>query len=189
MKKGITILKLFSLFVFNASVFFIHNPFILTVFFTLIIILLLPTKYLVVKRLKAIIPIGIMILISQLIFYSSVPINQRLLFGYLSAMKILLVSLSVLLFLSSTSLIELVRVFDFLPKDWLLLFMITCYLIPCLLNESEKIRIVQKSRNAQMQNWNFIANLGSLIIPLLHRVFQRAEILSLAIVSRGYGIE
>jgi energy-coupling factor transporter transmembrane protein EcfT len=101
-------------------------------------------------------------------------------------MRIILISLSVLLFLSKTSLYELTRAFDFLPKRWLLLLIMTCYFIPAILSESEKISIIQKSRGLKMSSLSFFSNLAALIIPLLHRIFKRAETLSLAMVSRGY---
>jgi len=186
MKKNITILKLILLLLINFFVFTIRNPFALTGLFLLMAIILVPTKYSLLSRLKAIVPICIIILLSQIIFYPRAPLEERFLFGYIAAIRIVIVSLSVFVFLATTALSEIVSVFRFLPKDWLLLLLITCYLIPATLSEAEHIRLVQKSRTVYKNRWNVIQNVAALFVPLLHRIFKRAEIISLAIVSRGY---
>jgi energy-coupling factor transporter transmembrane protein EcfT len=170
----------------NFFVFSTKNPFLLTGLFLLMALILIPTKYSVVSRLKAIIPICVIILLSQIVFYPSVSFGQRFLFGYIASMRIVIISLSVFVFLATTALSEIVSVFRFLPKDWLLLLMITCYLIPTTLTEAENIRMVQKSRMVYKNPWNVIQNIAALFVPLLHRVFKRAELISLTVISRGY---
>jgi energy-coupling factor transporter transmembrane protein EcfT len=186
MKKCVTVLKIILLLFINFFVFSTRNTFLLTGLFLLMVLILIPTKYSVVSRLKAIIPICIIILLSQIIFYSSVPLGQRFLFGYIASMRIIIVSLSVFVFLAITALSEIVSIFRFLPKDWLLLLLITCYLIPTTLSEVENIRLVQKSRVVYKNPWHVIQNIAALFVPLLHRVFKRAEVISLTIVSREY---
>jgi energy-coupling factor transporter transmembrane protein EcfT len=186
MKKIITVLKIILLLFVNFFVFSTKNPFVLTGLFLFMILILIPTEYSAVGRLKAIIPICIIILLSQIIFYPSVSFEQRFLFGFIASMRIIIVSLSVFVFLAVTALSEIVSVFRFLPKDWLLLLLITCYLIPATLSEAENIRMVQKSRMVYKNPWNVIQNIAALFVPLLHRVFKRAEVISLTIISRGY---
>jgi energy-coupling factor transporter transmembrane protein EcfT len=186
MKKYYTFINIIALFIFNSTAFFIKSPAILSLLLIIFFLILIPLKNPPWKRLKAIIPVAITIVIFQLIFNASLPLEQRFIFGLTAAIRIILISLSVLLFLSITSLYELTRLFGFLPKRWLLLFIMTCYFIPAVLNESEKIKMIQKSRGIKMHSLNFFSNLAALIIPLLHRVFRRAETLSLAMVSRGY---
>ena len=186
MKKLITVLKIISLLFINFFVFLTKNPYILIALFLLMVLVLIPTKYSVLGRLKAIIPICIVILLSQIIFYPSAPFMQRFLFGFISSMRIIIVSLSVFVFLAKTALSDIVSVFRFLPKDWLLLLTITCYLIPTTLSEIENIRLVQKSRVVYKNPWHVVQNIAALFVPLLHRVFRRAEVISLAIVARGY---
>ena len=186
MKKISTVVKILFLLMINFFVFSTRNPFVLTGLFLLMVLILIPTKYSVVSRLKAIIPICIIILLSQIIFYPSVPLGQRFLFGFIASMRIIIVSLSVFVFLARTALSEIISVFRFLPKDWLLLLLITCYLIPTTLTEVEHIRLAQKSRTVYKNPWNVIQNLAALFVPLLHRVFKRAEVISLTVVSRGY---
>ena len=183
MKKSITAVKLISLFMFNWIVFSIQNPYLLTVLFFVLLILLYIAKAEIKKRIFAILPVAVAIIIFQIIFYLWAPFTQRLLFGFIAAIKIVLVSLSVLTFLSYTSLFSLIKLFDFLPQDILLILMITAYLIPSIFIEAEKIRIVQKSRNIKASSFS---SLPAIIIPLLHRVFQRAETISLTILARGY---
>ncbi|HEX8965359.1 MAG TPA: energy-coupling factor transporter transmembrane component T [Patescibacteria group bacterium] len=186
MKKSITAVKLVTLLVFNWIVFSIRNPLILSILFIILLLLLYFAKAQIKKRLLAIIPIGIAIIIFQLIFYIWAPFTERFLFGFIAAAKIIIISLSVLTFLSYTSLFALIKLFDFLPEDIMLILMITAYLIPTILSEAEKIQIVQKSRNIKT---NSFSSLAAIIIPLLHRVFQRAETISLTILARGYKSE
>jgi energy-coupling factor transporter transmembrane protein EcfT len=186
MRKIITVFKIVLLLSVNFFVFSTKNPFMLTALFLLIVLILIPTKYSIAGRLKAIIPICVIILISQIIFYPSIAFAQRFLFGYIASMRIIIVSLSVFVFLATTALSEIVSVFRFLPKDWLLLLLITCYLIPVTLSEAEHIKLIQKSRVVYKNPWNVVRSIAALYVPLLHRVFRRAEVISLTVVSRGY---
>jgi energy-coupling factor transporter transmembrane protein EcfT len=186
MKKSFAILKIILLLMINFFVFVIKNPFVLSALFLIIAIILIPTKYSLLKRLKVILPICLIILLSQIIFNSAFTMQQRFVFGYIASMRIIIVSLSVFVFLATTSLSEIVSVFNFLPKNWLLLLTITCYLIPATLIEAEHIRIVQKSRTVYKNRWNVVQNIASLFVPLLHRIFKRAEVISLTIVSRSF---
>lgn len=186
MKKTITVTKLILLFIFNWIVFSIQNSYILLALFVALVILLHIAKAPIKKRLFAIIPVGITIIIFEIIFYTSVSLQERFLYGFIAGIKIILISLSVLTFLSYTSLFALIKLFDFLPQDTLLILLITAYLIPTIFSEAEKINIVQKSRNIKT---NSFSSLPAIVVPLLHRVFQRAETISLTILSRGYQSE
>ena len=182
MKKIITIFKIISLIFFSSVIFYIKNEIILTVLFILLLIILriVPTKRPILERLKLLIPIGLLIFLFQIVFNQSLTLPERFLFGYLVFLRIVLVSLLVLLFTSLTSPKEIVSAFSFLPQQFQLLLMITFYLIPLIFDEWEKILLVQKSRG--LGKGNFIP----VLIPLLHRIFQRAETLALTVVSRGY---
>lgn len=186
MKKIETISKLCALFLFNFIIFFVNSPYILTGILLLFLITGIFTRYPFINRLKAIVPVACMIIIFQVIFNNSVTIHIRFLLGYLAAIRLVAISLSVLFFLSITSITELLQLFSFLPKNVLLLFIMTSYFIPGVVSESEKIKAVQKSRGMNLNNVHIITNIASLIVPLIHRVLQRAETLSLAILARGY---
>lgn len=186
MKKIITFIKLLALLLFNFIIFQINNPPELTIILAIFLALLFPLNPSLVKRLQTILPVAIMIILFQLLFNSSVTVHERFFLGYIAAIRLITISLSVLLFLTLTSMSEIVRLFSFLPRNAVLVIMMTCYFIPGVLNESEKIKAVQKSRGMKSNNIHIITNLASLLIPLLHRVFQRAETLSMTILSRGY---
>lgn len=186
MKKIETISKLAALVIFNFTIFYVTSPLLLTGILILFIIAGLFSSYPFINRLKAITPVAAMIILFQLLFNYTVPIDTRLILGYSAAIRLLAISLSVLFFLSITSITELVQLFSFLPKNVLLLIIMTSYFIPGIVHESGKIKAAQKSRGMNINNVRIITNLASLIVPLIHRVLQRAEILSLAIVSRGY---
>ncbi|HWY78872.1 MAG TPA: energy-coupling factor transporter transmembrane component T [Candidatus Sulfotelmatobacter sp.] len=186
MREALTIIKILTLLLFNYFIFSIENSVLLTSILIIFIIVGMPTHYLFIKRLKTILPVAIMIILFQIIFNTSVPISTRILLGYLAAIRLTTISLSVLLFLTSTSITELVQIFNFLPKKILLLIIMTCYFIPGILYEGEKIKAVQKSRGMHIHHLSIVTNLASLLVPLIHRIFQRAEILSMTILARGY---
>jgi len=186
MKKTLTIFKILVLILFNYFIFYVGNPFVLTCILVLFVVMGLFTNFSLMKRLKSIVPVAIMIILFQIIFNSTVPITSRVFLGYMAAIRLIAISLSVLLFLTITSINELLEVFSFLPKNLLLIILMTSYFIPQVLTESEKIASVQKSRGMNINNVRIIYNIASLIVPLIHRVLQRAETLSMTIVSRGY---
>jgi len=186
MKKIITVAKILGLLFFNYFIFSINNPWVTTGIVVLFILACLPAYSSFIKRLQAVLPVSLMIILFQIIFNDSISLNSRILLGYLAAIRLVAISLSVLLFLTITSMSELVQFFSFLPRKAVLIITMTCYFIPGILNESEKIKAVQKSRGMNSNNLYFITNLASIIIPLIHRVFQRAEILSMNLLTRGY---
>jgi energy-coupling factor transporter transmembrane protein EcfT len=186
MKKILSISKICALLLFNYFIFLTGSPIILTGLLFAFIFVGLFVYYPFIKRLKIILPVAVMILFFQLIFNTSIPSIDRLLLGYAAAIRLIAISLSVLLFLTVTSISELLETFSFLPKKVVLVILMTSYFIPGVLNEAEKIKAVQKSRGMNLNSIHIITNLASLIVPLLHRVLQRAEILSINIIARGY---
>lgn len=183
--KTITAVKIIFLFIFNAVIFTVANAFLLSAILFILLLLGLKMKYKLYNRLKTIIPVGLFIILFQIIFNNSLQFSERLLIGCIAAIRLISISLSVLLFLTYTSLLELSRLFSFLPGNSRLLFTLTCYFIPRVFDESDMISAVQKSRGAQINNWNITQNLASLIVPLIHRVFIRSEAISLSMITRG----
>ncbi len=186
MKRAITILKIGSLLIFNSIIFLYHNYIVLLILFLFFIIFIALMKKPIYQRLNTIFPIFLLCILFQVIFNSSISLNERAILGFIFGLRLTLISLSVFLFLSITSLFELTQLFYFLPRTWLLLLIMTWYFIPGIISESEKIKQIQKSRGLNIQSWNPFKSLASLIIPLLHRVFQRSQTLSLTLLSRGY---
>ena len=186
MKNKFTLAKILGFFFLNTFVFLSTGPLYMTIILALMILSCLPANPILIKRLKIIIPIALFVMLFQIIFNTSQPFLDRVILGYVASIRIIIISLSVLLFLTITSISEIMLLFDFLPRKILLTFMMTCYFIPGVLNEAEKIKAVQKSRGLKTSRWIVTSNIASIIVPLLHRVFQRAETLSMAILSRGF---
>src|SRR5581483_9585102 len=121
MKKLLTIGKILMLFLFNYTIFHMENLLLLTgiVFFFIIVGLL--SNYPFMRRFKTVLPVALMIVLFQIIFNTTIPLNARIVLGLEAAIRLIAISLSVLFFLSITSLSELVQVFSFLPRKILLL--------------------------------------------------------------------
>ena len=134
------------------------------------------------SRLKLLIPTGIIILIFQLLFNQSSTIIERLAFSYLTFSKISIISVLVLYFVAVTSVSQIISFLSFLPEDIRLVITMTFYFIPLIFDEAKHISLVQRSRGLPPNS----LNIAPLVVPLLHRVFIRAQALSLAIISRGY---
>jgi energy-coupling factor transporter transmembrane protein EcfT len=133
-------------------------------------------------RLKALFPAGLLIFLLQLSFSPGVPLNDKLLFSFTVFSKLVVVSLMVLYFVSTTSPVRIVSAFFFLSENMRLMLTMTFYFIPIILDEAGRITVIQKSRGLKSFSWNIMP----LVVPLLHRVFARAQALSLTLVSRGF---
>jgi len=140
---------------------------------------LLESAKVIIKRLGLFLLIGFSIFIFQLFFNKSVLFQDRLFFSLISFFKIATISQIVFITVKIISPSEIINAFDFLSSSTKLLLGLTFYFIPLLTNELKTINLVQKSRGAK-------ASLFSLLIPLLHRVFQRSETLTFTILSRGF---
>lgn len=186
MKKVITLIKIICLLYLNFLVFYLDNLLFLIILLLIAIFIGLYLNKQVISRIKNILPAVFFIILFQLIFNTSIPIDQRIIMGVSAGARLVIISISVLLFLAVTSLSEIARFFSFLPRNILLILMMTLYFIPGLFKEAERIKAVQRSRGLQANNWNFINGTAALVVPLLHRVFQRAEILAYTLSARGY---
>ncbi|PIY71206.1 hypothetical protein COY88_01640 [Candidatus Roizmanbacteria bacterium CG_4_10_14_0_8_um_filter_35_28] len=184
MKIFFASLKIIFLLVFTIAILNIKKYLFLTrlLFILFIFLWLTPSKKLVFRRLKILLPIALMIFVLQIFFNQSQSFIWRIEFAYSVFIRIAIVSLIVLFFMTVVSTSEIIIAFWFLPKNIKLLLTMTFYFIPIIFQESEQIILVQKSRGLKTFSWN----IAPLIIPLLHRVFLRAELLALTIISRGY---
>lgn len=123
------------------------------------------------KRVQVFFFIGASIILFQLIFAS--PLNFRTILQISTISEIIFVSLK---WISPS---EIISAFSFLPPAVIVLFSMTFYFIPLLTAEQNTIRLVQRSRGTKNSPLAFL-------LPLLHRIFQRAETVSLTILSRGF---
>ncbi len=181
-------IKTVGLLVLNWIFFRISSPLLLTglILAAAVLMFFLPKHQTLYKRIKAMAIVFIFVAIFQLIFNQSQPIVSRLLYGYLIALKLALVSFSVLIYITITSTAEIISLFWFLPEKFRLLATMTFYFIPLIMGESEQILMVQKSRGVPTKGIQGLKLYIALLIPLLHRIFYRADTVSLTMVSRGY---
>ena len=138
-------------------------------------------------RLKPLLFISFLIIIFQLTFNLSVSPLDRFLLGINAVSKILAISLSVFYFTTTTSLGEIIGALSFLPSSARLALTVTFSLIPAVIEEGGQISIVQSSRGLKKSIRNPLAAVIPVIIPLIHRVLSRAEKISLALYTKGYG--
>lgn len=184
MKKFFACLKTIFLIIFTITILNIKNYSFLTGLLLILVIFLwlTPAKKLIFKRLKILIPIALMIFVLQIIFNQAQSLSWRIEFAYFVFIRITIISLVVLFFMTVVSASEIILAFWFLPQNIKLMLTMTFYFIPAIFKEAEQIILVQKSRGLKTFSWN----IAPLIIPLLHRIFLRAETLALAIIARGY---
>ncbi len=188
MKHMSVYIKTVGLLVLNWIFFRIPSPLLLTglILSATVVIYFLPKHKTVYKRIKTMAIIFTSVVIFQLIFSQSQPIVTRFLYGYMIALKLALVSFSVLIYVSVTSTSEIISLFWFLPEKFRLLATMTFYFIPLIMAESEQILMVQKSRGVSTKGIPGLKLYISFLIPLFHRLFYRADVVSLTMVSRGY---
>lgn len=142
----------------------------------------------VFRRIKLFFLIGIFIVLFQLFFNQTSLLFERMFMGFRVILQIASISESVFVVMRIISPTEIVRSLNFLPKSIQILLSMTFYFIPLLMKEYEFVQLVQKSRGLGS---SFISRLIMpiyMIIPLLHRVFQRSETITYTILSRGFEI-
>lgn len=130
--------------------------------------------------------VSVCIILFQLLFNWSIPIQLRLLVGALAALRIITLSLMVFLFTETTSVSDIVAALSFLPKKICLMLAISFALIPAILRESSMIHMVQQTRGLESKGLKGITNLAAIIIPLLSRTLIRAEHVAMTLETRGY---
>lgn len=175
-------LKLIALILTSSGLIFINNLYILSACL-LIILLILTLKTNLSSLANRLLPLFftiVLLILFQLFFNSSQLYSVRLLQGLTAALKILSLSLLVFLYTATTSLTQISRAFNFLPKTFNFMLTITFSLIPVIFQEAKTINLLQKCRGYHS------LNPLPIIIPLLHRTLKRSEQIALTMASRGY---
>lgn len=174
--------KLFGLIFISSALIFINNLYFLSAcLLILLLTTILKTNLSKLKnRLGPLLFTVILLIILQLIFNFSQTFSVRLLQGFTAAIKILSLSLLVFLYTATTSITQISRAFNFLPKTFNFMLTITLSLIPVIFQEAKTIILLQKSRG--YHNLNPLP----IIIPLLHRTLKRSEQIALTMTTRGY---
>lgn len=191
MKQKLNKMKLFSIVFFSTLILFIKDPTFLSLILLLSIILsaIFKAKYKLTDRLKPLLLISLMVILFQVLFNTSLDLTKRLLIGVVTSEKIILLSLIVFLYTLTTSLSDIADSLSFLPKKMVLMLTITLGLIPSIIEESRKIRLVQQTRGYSSGSLNIYRSIIPVIIPLIHRTLARAEQLSIVLTTRGYEAE
>ena len=117
-------------------------------------------------------PIGLIILFQ---LWSKLPLA--------SGLRIANLSLLVFIYTETTSTREISRVFSFLPARLSLALTLALNLIPIILREAQTIRLIQISRGKKLYQPLPI------IVPLLHRTFQRSQQLAIILTVGKRGVE
>jgi energy-coupling factor transporter transmembrane protein EcfT len=177
-----TRLKLIALIIFSTLFVLIRNIFVIAFVFCAIIMAcgLNSRRGDVKSRLVAIIGISAFVVIFQLLCNSSLPIQEQLLIGSVTAFRLVSLSLLVLLFTETTSPSSIVAALSFLPKQLILMLTISFSLIPAILQEITAIRIAQQARGLHK------GYILPVLVPLLNRTLTRAEHIAIVLQTRGF---
>lgn len=184
MAKLPVFIKFLFLFLASSTVLAFPNLVYQAIFLVIISAAVLSTKekFKIFGRVSSILPIGIAIVTLQFLLNPAIATLDKLLFSGQVIMRLVNISLIVFYFVAAVSPSEIASFFLIFSKDISLLMTMTFYFIPLIYDEAGKITAAQKSRGLKSFKWNIFP----LVAPLLHRVFTRAQSLSLSIVSRGY---
>jgi len=191
MKKIKTLLILFIILVINITALAINSIILVSILFLCVCFLsiIVTSSRQTVGRLKIFIGIALSLLLFQIIFVHSIPWESIISQTTRVAMQLFVVSEVVRVGIQYISPATLISLFSFLPKQFQLLIAMTFYFIPLSMEEYGIIRSAQLSRGLGRTLRSRIIAPLAFIIPLLHRVFQRSEIMTYSILSRGWGEE
>lgn len=181
-------LKLLILLFLTSITIFIKQWFILffLLFFLVISTLLFKPKKKLLTRIYPLLFIAFLVILFQAICNTSVSFSTRIINGATAALKIITLSMLVFFYTSTTSPSEIVTTFSFLPKKLQLMLTITFSLIPAILEEAQKIILIQNARGINSRSLNPAKSIFPIIIPLLHRTLKRAEQIAVVSQARGY---
>lgn len=185
-------IKLFTLILATGFIAAEKNPILLIISIGIIIILTatIPKNLgKLLKRIRFLSYSVILIMLFQILFNSSVDIPTRALVGFIQSIKILTISILVFLYTSLTSPSKIGEAFSFLPGKIRLMLTISLSLLPVVVDETEKIRLIQISRGYQTSIWNPFQSIFPIMIPLIHRILRRTEQIALVIQSKGYEMD
>lgn len=140
------------------------------------------------KRLQLILTTAVLLVLFHLLFNNHLSLLERLSLGLTAGLRIAALSMCVFVYMSITSLSEILSLFSFLPNVYRLLVTITFSSIPTIFAEADRISYVQKSRGLKSSPLHPFPYTLALILPVLHAMFQRAQQLTMSIVSRGYEV-
>jgi energy-coupling factor transporter transmembrane protein EcfT len=188
MQKNISLIKIISLLIISTVVLLTKNWLVISflLLITIGITLKINSYSAFWQRIKPLIFIALCIVLFNVLVNFQEYYAVRFAQGITAAGKIIILSLLVFAFTSTTSLREIINIFAFLPKKLQLSLTITLNIIPAIIDEIQKIKIAQKSRGLNSYSLNPKKSIFPIIIPLLHRALERAEHLAILLHSRGF---
>jgi len=182
-----TFLKLILLFLFTVSLAFNRDPVLITVSFIAVFILFLCVKDTNrFQRFKPLFSVSLMVIIFNLVFLPEPNWQSRITKGITSALKLTALSLAVYLFTWTTSISKIINNLIFIPAKLRLMITITFSLIPVIMEEMEKIKLVQTTRGLKPNRFPPFSSIAPIIIPLLVRTLNRAQHLTLILETKNY---
>ncbi len=184
----LTRLKLLLLLATTSTLILIRNPNISLTISVLITVIVISTikRQNIANRIKPLLAICCLAIVSQLLGNHLASLTDRLLLGIAHATKLLALSLLVFQFTQTTSANSLVRVFSFLPPKIVLLLTISFSLVPVMIREIDAIQIAQKSKGLQFQGLQAWRSFIPVIVPLLNRTLTRAQQIAIVLEIRGF---
>ncbi len=183
-----TRIKLICLLFCSTAMIIFRSPLvILGIFVVVTFISIIRSSRIQVKtRLLSLGVVSASVIIFQVVCNGSVSMQERLLLGSESALRIMTLSLLVFLFTETTSVSEIMSAFSFLPQKMRLMMTISFSLIPVITREIHTIRIAQQARGFQPRGVHVVRTVFPIIIPLLYRTLARAEHIAMVLETRGF---
>jgi energy-coupling factor transporter transmembrane protein EcfT len=183
-----TRLKLIGLLFISTVMIAIRNPIVVCIITAAILTLSVRfIRYQVLwQRLSPIFVIGLFVILFQVLFQTTIPIQNRFVEGFIQSFRLISLSLLVFVFTQTTSVSQIVSALSFLPKKLCLLLTISFALIPAILREITDIRIAQQARGFAPKGVNIIRSVFPVLIPLLNRTLTRAEHIAIVLETRGF---
>lgn len=168
-------IKLIVLILASSWLIFIKDIRLLTVIFAVNFVVIYFSR----KRQELVSRLRFLAILVGLVFLLQIIARQPV--SLVPGLKIGALSLLVLTYTSLSSVKEISQTLKFLGPKTQLLFTLTLNLIPIILKEAQNITLIQSSRGQR-----FINPLP-VIVPLLHRTFQRAQQLALVLEMSATG--
>lgn len=177
-----TRIKLFFLFLTsNVLLFYKEAVYLNIILFSLIVFyIFVKQKFSVfITWLKPLFIAAIIIFVIQLFS------QEELIFGLLSALRILSLSSLVFLLVHTTQLSLIVKALSFLPVQISYVLSLSLGMIPQLSKEIKQITTAQQARGHRM-NRNIFKSYLPIFLPLFTKSFVRSEHISISMQTRGF---
>lgn len=129
----------------------------------------------------------LLIVLVQTFTYSGFGFSfQGLIYGLTFSLRFLTIVLLVFLFVQTTPTFKLVEAFDFLPKKFSFMFMLSLTLLPKIKDLVWLIVNAQKVRGLNFKTLNIFNAYLPILVPLFSKTLEKSQQLALAIQTKGY---